>query len=161
MIKAPLQTDGYMTVDVAARYIGVEPAKLTPQVECGVVASVQQDGVPMVPHAEAERWRKYFITITPGFEFMQPGVLNRTQLRLIIPEPDAKGMLDVRKNIMDAVIQESLLPYFVSSFNPKDPQRLFMIDYIQGFLIFVGNGPIKSDRLRVYKSQCTAARKIV
>lgn len=152
-----------LTVDEAAQRMGCEKGTLKSRISDGIVVSVGEGANRRIPEEEVARWEKWFASINPAFEWLQPVLAQSYPEASTMTARQVCRVLEVGPSSLTVWSQLGLLPFFPASFiGPgRSVTRLFVRQYILALRRYAGAGKIGRQRLCAYKELCQEKGNIV
>jgi hypothetical protein len=152
---------GWVDYKSVAASLGVGAEMLRLELAGGRAIGTKHKSHWLVSPQEIERWRRYFSTINPGFEWLQrlydgqrPPALSLMNARSVV-----RGLGNERA--ASVWPRENLLPFFLNGLTTKLPPRVFVRPYIVGLARFAGRKPVKKRDALWYAELCALKGKIV
>lgn len=153
-------SDGWMPTAEAAAGMGVAVNTLKAALRSRIVAGQRKGRYWLVSPDEVARWKRYFSTINPGFEWLPDHLGARAAAYPLMPSSEVERALSVTPSVLSDWCKGNLLPFYPLCIGERRVQRGFVRPYIWGLQRFGGRSPTKA-QVTEYAHICRAASEIL
>ncbi|HSE61747.1 MAG TPA: hypothetical protein VLA88_05650 [Candidatus Saccharimonadales bacterium] len=155
------EPEGSLTVEAAAAALNVNIGALRMRICVGAVESVGFGSARRIPLEVIEKLKVKRTGLNPGFQWLDANIAFSDRRPTTFTARQTFRRLSISPSTLTVWSQLDLLPYYVSSIEAKQDYRIFVAQYIQGLVRFVGGGRVSKQQATEYRQRCAEAQIIV